>query len=144
MQNKNCIPPALPQQAAEDRASDSMNVILVEDDELVRAALASGLCDFGFHVRDFSDPRDLLGKPDAIGPPDVLITDVDLGSTLNGFDVAAAAHGFWPSVRIILISGLPAEHTGQRLDPRDRYLQKPFTYRRLLRTIGELVHVAPF
>jgi two-component SAPR family response regulator len=48
----------------------------------------------------------------------------------------------WPSVRIILISGLPAGHTGQPFDPRDRYLQKPFTYTRLLRTIEKLAKAA--
>ena len=68
--------------------------------------------------------------------PDLVITDVDLGSTLNGFDVAATAHERWPSVNVVLISGLPADP--HRLDPRDRYLQKPLSSRRLLRTIDEL------
>jgi two-component SAPR family response regulator len=71
-----------------------------------------------------------------------VITDVDLGSTLNGFDVAAVAHERWPSVHVVLISGLPADHTGQRLDPRDRYLQKPLSSKRLLRTINELAKAA--
>jgi hypothetical protein len=57
---------------------------------------------------------------------------------MNGFDVAIAAHNRWPLVGVILIRGLPADHTGQRLDQRDRYLQKPLIYTRLLRTIEEL------
>jgi DNA-binding response OmpR family regulator len=119
-----------------------MKVMLVEDDELVRATLAEGLEDAGLQVADFSDPTEALRPPEAIDPPDVVITDVDLGSTLNGFDVAAAAHSRWPSVQVILISGLPADHTGQRLDRRDRYLQKPLSYTRLLRTIKELARAA--
>ena len=114
--------------------------MLVEDDELVRATLAEGLEDAGLQVAEFSDPKEALRPPQ--GPPDVVITDVDLGSTLNGFDVAIAAHDRWPSVRVVLISGLPPDHTGQPLDPRDRYLQKPLSYKRLLGTIEELAKAA--
>jgi hypothetical protein len=54
----------------------------------------------------------------------VVITDINLGATLNGYDAAAAAHDRWPSVHVVLISGLPVDHT-RHLYPRDRYLQKP-------------------
>ena len=74
----------------------------------------------------------------AQGPPDVLITDIDLCSELNGFEVASYARHLWPKVRIILISGLPAHRTGQALDPRDRFIQKPFSNDRLLGTIEQL------
>ena len=119
-----------------------MKVMLVEDDELVRATLVDSLEDAGLQVAEFSDPEKALSPPEAVDPPDVVITDVDLGSKLNGFDVAAAAHDRWPFVHVLLISGLPADHTGQRLDPRDRYLQKPLSSRRLLGTIDELAKAA--
>ena len=120
----------------------AMKVMLVEDDELVRATLVDGLEDAGIQVAEFSDPEKALSPPETVDPPDVVITDIDLGSKLNGFDVAAAVHHRWPSVRVLLISGLPADHTGHRLDPRDRYLQKPLSNRRLLRTIDELAKAA--
>jgi len=41
-------------------------------------------------------------------------------------------------VRVVLISGLPADRAGQRLDPHDQYLLKPVSSRRLLRTIDEV------
>jgi DNA-binding response OmpR family regulator len=119
-----------------------MKVMLVEDDELVRATLVDSLEDAGLQVAEFSDPEKALSPPETVDPPDVVITDIDLGSRLNGFDVAAAVHDRWPSVHVLLISGLPADHTGQRLDPRDRFLQKPLSSRRLLRTIDELATAA--
>jgi CheY-like chemotaxis protein len=125
-----------------ERVRAAMKVMLVEDDELVRATLAEGLEDAGLHVAEFSDPEQALSPPEVADYPDVVITDIDLGTTLNGFDVAAAAHDRWPSVHVVLISGLPADHTGQRLDPRDRYLQKPLSSTRLLRTIEELAKAA--
>jgi len=79
-----------------------MKVMLVEDDELVGATLVDSLEDAGLQVAEFSDPEKALSPPEKADPPDVVITDVDLGSRLNGFDVAAA-----------LISGLPADHTAR-------------------------------
>jgi CheY-like chemotaxis protein len=96
------------------------------------------LSDAGYEVTETGDPVDALGLPEPLGPPDVLITDIDLRSELNGFEVASYARRLWPKVRIILISGLPADHTGRSLDPRDRFIQKPFSSDRLLGTIQQL------
>ena len=115
-----------------------MMILVVDDDELVRSCLTEMLSDAGYEVVETGDPVDALGLPEAVGPPDVLITDIDLRSELNGFEVASYAHHLWPKVQIILISGLSADHTGQSLDPRDRFIQKPFSSGRLLGTIEQL------
>jgi DNA-binding response OmpR family regulator len=117
----------------------NMRILLVEDDYSVRTVIAEVLSDAGYDVREAAGPKEALCVPGAIEAPDVLVTDVDLGAPMNGFDIAVEAHRRWPTVQVILISGLPADHTGQTLDSRDRYLQKPFSGTRLLRAIGELV-----
>ena len=68
-----------------------------------------------------ASPEEAIGENGAAEPPTVLITDIDLGSSLNGFDVAAAAHRLWPAV-VLYISGLPFTRKGQELGPRNRYL----------------------
>ena len=120
-----------------------MMILLVDDDDLVRTVLAEMLHDAGYEVIDTGDPYEALGLPEALGPPDVLITDIDLGSKLNGIDVACNARDLWPELRIILISGLSPDHTGQSLDPRDRFIQKPFSNERLLGEIAQLVDLVP-
>ena len=116
-----------------------MKVLLVEDDELVRTTLVDMLIDAGFEVTEAASPEEALGRDDAAEPPDVLITDIDLGSALNGFDVATAAHRLWPAVSVLYISGLPLNRKGQKLGPRDSYLSKPFSGNSLLKAIDELV-----
>ena len=116
-----------------------MMILLVDDDELDRTVLAEILNSAGHRV-ETGDPVDALGLPEALGPPDVLITDVDLRSDLNGFEVASFAHHLWPSVQIILISGRSADHAWQFLDPRDRFIQKPFSTGCLLRAIEQLAN----
>jgi FixJ family two-component response regulator len=67
-------------------------MMLTEDDEFVRATLAEGLVTAGLQIAAFSDPRMALCSPRSVDPPEVVITDVDLGYTLNGLDVTVAAH----------------------------------------------------
>jgi len=119
-----------------------MKILLVDDDELLRAVLTELLTRAGYEIVSTADPHEALGLPDAVGPPNVVITDIDLDSTLNGFDVSTAAHRQWPTIQVILISGLSVSHTGQALDQRDRYIQKPFSSTRLLRVIEESTNAA--
>jgi CheY-like chemotaxis protein len=115
-----------------------LRVILIDDDHLARAILVEWLQDAGFQVMDFSEPREALGTFDSGRQPHVIITDVDLGSALNGFDIAEVAHQLWPAVSVIRVSGMPTGHTGQKLDPDDRYLRKPFSGDCLLQMLGQL------
>jgi CheY-like chemotaxis protein len=119
-----------------------MRILLVDDDEPARLVLADLLRDAGYEVVETANPREALGLLGCAGPPGLVITDIDLHSPLNGFDVAAVAHRQWSTVRVILISGLSADHTGQALDPRDRYLQKPFSQTVLIGAIKQLMNGA--
>jgi CheY-like chemotaxis protein len=118
-----------------------MSILLVDDDELVRSVITEVLNDAGFEVTGVAGPEEALAFPDTVASPDVLITDIDLGSALNGFDVASAARHRWPEIGIILISGRPASRAGHKLDPRDTFLQKPFSGKHLLRAISELTSI---
>jgi hypothetical protein len=62
----------------------------------------------------------------AIGPSGGAIADIDLGTENTGIDVAAAARRLWPVVRVMLFSGLPANHIGQEPDPRDVIFRSHF------------------
>jgi DNA-binding response OmpR family regulator len=119
----------------------STRIMVIDDDELLRAALVEWLWDAGFHVLDFADPRDALCSSDRANPPEVLITDIDLGTPQNGFQVAAIAHELWPAVLVIVISAMPSDEARRHLDPRDRYLRKPFSGAAMLHAIEQLTSV---
>jgi DNA-binding response OmpR family regulator len=112
-----------------------MKILLVDDDELLRTVLTEFLTQAGYEVVGTADPHEVRALPEAIVPPSLVISDIDLDSEINGFDVSTVAHRLWPAVGVILISGLPVNHTGQALDQRDRYIQKPFSSAHLLRVI---------
>ena len=116
-----------------------MHVLVVEDNELVRAVLVDVLGEAGMQVSDTADPEQALGLLDAAGPPMVLVTDIDLGTAMDGFKLATAARRRWPSIGVVLISGRPQHLHEHRLHSRDRFLPKPFRSRDLLRTIQEIM-----
>jgi CheY-like chemotaxis protein len=60
-----------------------MKILLVDDDELVRSVLVEILRDAGYEAFETADPHEALGMPCAVGPPSVVIADVDLHSTMN-------------------------------------------------------------
>jgi CheY-like chemotaxis protein len=115
-----------------------MNVLLVEDDEIVRAVLTDTLADAGMHVRSVAGPAAALELPPGNRPPTVLLTDVNLGVAMDGFALADAVRQRWPAVRIIVMSGGPQNLNGHQLHPSDRFLAKPFDSAELLGVIRDL------
>lgn len=103
-----------------------MRVLLIEDDDLVRMMLSETLGSDGIEVDGLANGEDALILLGAGQVPDVLVTDIDLGPGINGFDLADIARSRHPDVEVILISGLAPQAEGR--DPRrhERFLRKPF------------------
>jgi CheY-like chemotaxis protein len=114
-----------------------MDVLLVEDDALIRMCLAELLAAAGLRTTAVSDPAEALDLIAAL-PPAVLVTDVNLGARMNGLALAEAARRCRPSIHVVIISGRPENLDGHMSHPSDRFLPKPFLPEDLLRIIQEL------
>lgn len=116
-----------------------MRVLLIEDDGLVRATLSDALDREGVEVDGLSNAEDALILLGAGQVPDVLVSDVHLGTGLSGFDLADIARERHPDVEVILISGtapLPADD-GMLTRRHQRFLRKPFAPDDLLAAIRD-------
>lgn len=114
-----------------------MDVLLVEDDDLVRRCLAEGLGEAGLRVATAANAEQALGALDALeAAPVVLVTDLALGPGLDGIALIAAARGRWPRLGAVLISG--ADVAEPCLGPDDRFLPKPFHLDALVHLVQEL------
>jgi signal transduction histidine kinase/CheY-like chemotaxis protein len=99
-------------------------ILLVDDDDPVRAVTAAMLQDLGYHVRNVASGDEALAVLAQDGGVDLLLTDLVM-SGMNGTQLAAAARAAHPDVSIVFISGY-ADQVGGALSPDDRLVRKPF------------------
>ena len=116
-----------------------MDVLLVDDEALVREVLAEDLADAGLRVVEASSAEvALLVATAAAGagqPPRVVVADVDLGAGMDGLALMAEARRRWPDLGVVVMTGQPANLDGRGPDPREVHLHKPFGPNRLTATM---------
>lgn len=121
-------------------------ILIVEDDALVRHAVAEILEKYGYRVvscADGVDAKAVFGsRPDEIS---LVVTDVDM-PRLGGVALARALLELRPAVRLIAMSGLSRSETGASDVPAIKqlahaFLLKPFQPEELLGAVHRLLQV---
>jgi PAS domain S-box-containing protein len=115
-------------------APSAGTVLLVDDEELVRASTAQMLLELGYAVEEASSAEDALRRLDEGLAPDLIVTD-HLMPGLTGTDLARAVRGGERPVPVLLISGY-ADDAG--LPPDLPRLTKPFRQAELAAALGGL------
>jgi len=105
---------------------EAMKVLLIEDDALLRSILCDILEEQDIQVSGLANAEDALILLSAGAAPDVLVTDINLGDGLSGFDLADIARSRHPDVEIILISGTMPDDDIGAAHLHTRFLAKPF------------------
>jgi len=115
------------------------DVLLVDDDELVRSTLSSVLEMEGWTVCGASGAEEALSMAHPRERCGLMVTDIDLGDTQNGFDLAARLRGLNPNMPVVYVSGRPWLFDNRVLAPDERSLAKPFRAEELTRMVRELM-----
>lgn len=131
---------ALPLRNAEERRDtpaqgSGATVLLVDDDDPVRAVTAAMLRDLGYFVRDAASGDAALRALEQHEDIDVLVTDLAMPG-MNGIQLAAAARAAHGDLSVLFISGYADQIEG-RLGPGGRLLRKPFAVDDLLRAVED-------
>jgi PAS domain S-box-containing protein len=128
--------PALPQM--EPLVSHS--ILVVEDEAAVRSTVRRQLETLGHRVMVAESAPAAMAILESTVAPDVLLTDVVLGSGMNGIDLADAARVFKPGLPVIFMSGFTAVPEAQQriTDSGAPLLTKPSTLSQLERAISAL------
>jgi CheY-like chemotaxis protein len=118
------------------------DILVVEDDPIMREALADWLRGAGYGVRTVADGSAGLAAV-KLTPPALVVTDIHMPG-INGATLIAELKLHYPQVPIVAISGL--FNSGHGLDARAaialgaaRALAKPFKRADLLRALAELL-----
>ena len=102
-------------------------LLIVDDDTLVRQSIVTYLKDSGFRVAEAGDAADALSQLESVTPlPDLVITDLRMPNT-DGLQLLQELHDKYPKLPVIVISGAGVMNdvvAALRLGARD-YLIKP-------------------
>jgi CheY-like chemotaxis protein len=112
-------------------------VLIVEDDWVLRQGLFGELHESGWTVLEAGTAQGALALLDQGQHFDLLITDIHLGGTLSGWDVAEAFRAAAVDLPVIYTSGNPS--IAARRVPGSVFLSKPLHTSELLDISRELI-----
>jgi CheY-like chemotaxis protein len=111
----------------------TIRILVVEDEALPRLDLVEALSSAGYEVLAASGANQALHYLRSRYPIDVVITDIDLGAGLTGWDVAETFRAARSDIPIIYISGAAGDR--RRRVPGSVFFAKPCTTRDLLKVL---------
>jgi CheY-like chemotaxis protein len=117
-------------------------VLLVEDDDDVRATNAGLLAELRYNVIEARDADTALEIVESGAPIDLLFTDVVLPGKLKSPELARLAQIKIPKLKVLYTSGYTGNAIvhGGHLDPSVELLSKPFSRDDLARKIIQILH----
>lgn len=110
-------------------------VLVVEDDDEVRATVIEMLADLGYRVLKAVDAASALNVIESGVPIDMLFTDVVMPGTLKSPELARKARERLPNIAVLFTSGYTENSIvhGGKLDAGVELLSKPYTREALAR-----------
>ena len=115
-------------------------ILVVEDQEAVRAVACGFLEDFGYDVVEAEDGFQALAKLQENPDIDLMFSDVVMPGGMNGFDLAQAARGIRPDLKVVHTSGYPKGAMVHQEEPRFRegfIIMKPYRREELQKIIRD-------
>ena len=128
------------------RSTGTETILLVEDDEAVRAVARRILVNSGYKVLTTANPGDALELASSHSETiHLLLTDVVM-PTLSGRELAQRLAESRPAMRVVFMSGYTDEAMAQHgtLEPGMHLVAKPFNSTVLTRKVREALDAVPF
>jgi CheY-like chemotaxis protein len=118
-------------------------ILVVEDEAIIQHVLEDSLIEAGFAVgKAFSGEEavQMLDAPEAHFR--ALITDVDLKSSVTGWDVARHARQIAPELPVIYATATPNEWESMGV-PNSILIVKPYAPAQVVTAVAQLLNAAP-
>ena len=100
-------------------------VLVVEDDFLVRMTAVSTVEDAGFLALEAENADAAIKLLEAHPEIRLVFTDVNMPGSMDGLKLAMYAHGRWPPLKFIIVSGRPFPIAAEMPDGA-HFHQKPY------------------
>lgn len=111
-------------------------VMVVEDEVLIRMAMAEALRRFGFVAIEASSADEAMDIAHAGVVPDALLTDIRMPGMMDGLHLAALFEVLFPGLPVFVTSAVMAP---EDLKLRLNFMPKPIDPNRIARTIADVL-----
>jgi DNA-binding response OmpR family regulator len=116
-------------------------VLAVEDEQPLQAVIHDGLKDGGYDVVVVASAREALALlQSGVVKCSALVTDVDLGDSQDGWDVARQAREIDPSPAVVYATSASADDWRAQGVPNSILLGKPFALAQLVTAVSQLLN----
>ena len=118
-------------------AGGSETILVVEDDDAVRAYSTEVLRDLGYHVLEAPNAGAALEILDRQADVHLLFTDIGLPGAMNGRQLSDEARRRRSGLKVLLTTGYAGKaiiHAG-RLEPGVSFMTKPFSFADLTKRV---------
>ena len=120
--------------------SHSSFILVVEDETLIQPLIAAALEDAGYDALLTSDGAEAISILEDKGElVRALVTDVNLGGLVEGWDVAQRGRELNPSLPVVYMTGASAHEWASRGVPKSELLVKPFAPAELVTAVSSLL-----
>lgn len=118
-------------------SSSPKTVMVVEDEILIRLALADAIIEAGYRVFQAANADEAMVILQSRETVHLVITDVRMPGSMDGLDLMVQLRDKWPKIKTILVSG----HLSERLmtEIADSAFVKPYQHSIVIQCIDKLL-----
>lgn len=119
-------------------AIPSTKVLVVEDEMVLRMRAVDIVEDAGFTAIEAVNADEALSILENRSDISLLFSDIQMPGSMDGLKLAHAVHDRWPSIKIILVSGLvKVSETDKPVD--SRFFGKPLEVKRMIEELQAMI-----
>jgi two-component sensor histidine kinase/DNA-binding NarL/FixJ family response regulator len=131
-------PPKSPADMSSDRPVVPANVLIVEDEMVLRMRAVDIVEDAGFNSVEAINADEAMTILESRSDISLLFTDIQMPGTMDGLKLAHAVHDRWPAIKIILVSGQIKPTDAEK--PEDsRFFGKPLGVAEMISELQEMI-----
>lgn len=120
----------------------SRKILVAEDDAIVRMIVEQALLDAGFTVETHDGAADAIAALENQSAPDAIVSDIRLGGSLSGWDVARRARELHPGIGVVYVSGDSGVEWHAQGVPGSIFIQKPFAEAQVITAVSTVINNA--
>lgn len=122
---------------------DVQPILVIEDEPMIRLDLMDILENAGFTVKEAVDGPRAMTAIDSCDHLAGIVTDINLGSGLRGWEIARRARRKFPDLAVVYITGDSATEWPTEGVPNSIVLEKPFADAQVVSAITTMLNQAP-